>query len=71
MDFCEGIDKPTLQNAIDLLQASVDDDFQKQMRNQAMGSHYFQDVGATLPGFTSGVDMRSVRVTIHPSFFKR
>lgn len=71
MELCEGIDKPTIQKAIDLLQASIDDDFKKQARNRDVSSVYFRDVGAVMPGFTNGVDVKSIRVHVDLSLLKR
>jgi hypothetical protein len=71
MDFGEDIDKATLQKTIDLLQASIDEDFRKEALNRDLASPYFRDVSTTMPGFTNGLDMKSIHVTVDPSLFKR
>lgn len=71
MELCEDVDKSTLKKAIDLLQASVDDDFKKQALNRDVSSVYFRDVGAVMPGFTNGLDVKSLRIHVDLSLPRR
>lgn len=71
MDLCDDLEQAELQKIIDLLQASINEDFKKQTRDREVSSPYFRDVGSVMPGFTNGLDMGSIRVRVDPSLFKR